>query len=149
MRYFFVSFILLSMILNVKAQNLLLQSQWNTPFNAPPFDKIKVEHFMPAIQEGIRIHNDEINLIATNRQPANFSNTIEAIENAGQMLNRVNTIMNVFTSSNTSPELQAIDKQASPLLSEHYDAIYMNDRLFQRVKTVYEKRQSLKLTTEQ
>jgi len=131
------------------AQNPFLAAQWNTPYGVPPFDKIKNEHFMPAIKEGIKLHASEIERIANDPKPASFVNTIEAIENSGQMLYRVATILSVYSSSNTSPEIQAIDKESSPLLSEHYDGIYMNDKLFARVKAVYDKRKSLKLAPEQ
>lgn len=133
----------------IQAQNPFLTSQWNTPFGVPPFDKIKSEHFMPAIQEGIILHAKEIRSIATNKQPSTFSNTIEALENSGQLLSRVTTILGVYASSNISTEIQEADKKSSPLLSEHYDGIYMDDALFARVKNVYEKRALARLKPEQ
>ncbi len=140
---------LLLMISTAMAQNPFLEKQWSTPLGVPPFNKIKTEHFRPAIEEGIKLQANEITTIISNKQPASFANTIEAIENSGQMLSRANTIMSALTSSNTSPELQEVDKWSSPLLSQHYDGIYMNDKLFQRVKTVYDKRTTLKLNQEQ
>jgi peptidyl-dipeptidase Dcp len=131
------------------SQNPFLQDRWNTPFEAPPFDKINTEHFMPAIEEGVRIQNAEIEKIIANKQAPTFANTIEALEFSGQLLYRVSTILGVFTSSNTSPGIQEVDKKSSPLLSEHSDGIYMNDKLFARVKEVFEKKASLKLKPEQ
>lgn len=131
------------------AQNPFLEKQWNTPFGVPPFDKIKYEHYMPAIEQGMKLHNEEINAIINSKQPATFANTIEALEKSGMILNRVRTVLGNLQSANTSDELQEIDKTSSPLLSEHYDNIYLNDKLFARVKTVYDSRSKLKLNTEQ
>ncbi|MBK7172897.1 MAG: M3 family metallopeptidase [Bacteroidales bacterium] len=131
------------------AQNPFLVKQWSTPHEVPPFNLIKTEHFMPAINEGIKTHTTEIQQIIQNKQAPTFANTIEALENSGQSLYRVITILGVYTSSNTSDGIQEVDKESSPLLSEHYDGIYMNDLLFTRVKAVYEKRASLKLQGEQ
>ncbi|MBK7028879.1 MAG: M3 family metallopeptidase [Bacteroidales bacterium] len=131
------------------AQNPFLVKQWSTPHEVPPFNLIKTEHFMPAINEGIKTHTTEIQQIIQNKQAPTFANTIEALENSGQSLYRVITILGVYTSSNTSDGIQEVDKESSPLLSEHYDGIYMNDLLFTRVKAVYDKRASLKLQGEQ
>lgn len=139
----------IAMFSSLPAQNPLLLEQWNTPFGVPPFDKIKTEHFMPAIEEGIRLHENEIAFISNSKQAPNFANTIETLENSGKILTNVTTLLGVLTSSNTSPGLQEVDKKSSPILSGHYDGIYMNDRLFARVKTVYDKRNTLKLNTEQ
>jgi peptidyl-dipeptidase Dcp len=133
----------------VAQQNPLLEKDWKTPFEAPPFKRIKSEHFIPAIKEGIILHDAEIDAIAGNKQPATFPNTIEALEKSGYILNRANQILSNLTSANTSPELQVIDKDVSPMLSEHYDNIYMMDKLFRRVKMVYDSRSKLKLNQEQ
>jgi peptidyl-dipeptidase Dcp len=131
------------------AQNPFLVKQWSTPHEVPPFDMIKTAHFMPAIKEGIKSHTAEIQQIIQNKQAPTFANTVEALENSGQLLYRTITILGVYTSSNTSDEIQKVDKESSPLLSEHYDGIYMNDLLFARVKAVYDKRASTKLVGEQ
>lgn len=130
-------------------QNPLLEKDWKTPFGVPPFDKIKTEHFIPAIKEGINFHEAEIAAIANSKQPATFTNTIESLEKSGYILNRANQVLSNLTSANTSPELQVIEKDMSPMLSEHYDNIYMMDKLFKRVKTVYDDRTKLKLSQEQ
>ena len=130
-------------------QNPLLEKEWKTPFGAPPFDKIKPEHFLPAIKEGMTLHDAEIAAIYRSNLPATFVNTIEALEKSGIILARASRILSNLTSANTSPELKELDKQTSPMLSEHYDNIYMMDKLFQRVKTVYDSRSKLKLSQEQ
>jgi peptidyl-dipeptidase Dcp len=149
MRNLILSFAFMLFASVTMAQNPFLTDQWNTPFGVPAFDKIKTEHFMPAIQEGIKQHSAEIAAITNNKQPATFANTVEALENSGKLLSRVTTVLGTYSSSNTSPEIQAIDKTSSPLLSEHYDGIFMNEMLFQRVKTVYTKKATLKLNQEQ
>lgn len=135
--------------LNSFAQNPFLEKQWNTPFGVPPFDKIKYEHYLPAIEQGMKLHNEEINSIITSKQPATFANTIEALEKSGYILYRVRTVLDNLQSANTCEELQEIDKTSSPMLSEHYDNIYLNDQLFTRVKTVYDNRAKFKLNGEQ
>ncbi|NVO21417.1 MAG: M3 family metallopeptidase [Bacteroidetes bacterium] len=145
--FFSIAFIMLANF--IMAQNPLLTTQWNTPFGVPPFDKIKAEHFMPAIQEAIRLHNAEISAIKSSKLPPTFANTIEAIEHSGELLDKVNSTFGALTSSNTSPDLQKVDKEASPLLSQHFDGIYMDELLFQKVKSVYDKKSSLKLNQEQ
>ena len=129
-------------------QNPLLEKEWKTPLGVPPFGLIKSAHFLPAIQEGIRLQNAEISAITNNKQPATFANTIEALEASGRILSRANTVLSNLRSANTTPELQAIEAQTSPMLSLHYDNIYMTDKLFKRVKTVYDNRAKLKLGQE-
>lgn len=129
-------------------QNPLLEKEWKTPLGAPPFGLIKSAHFLPAIQEGIRLQNAEIGVITNNKQPATFANTIEALEASGRILSRANTVLSNLRSANTTSELQAIEAQTSPMLSLHYDNIYMTDKLFKRVKTVYDNRAKLKLGQE-
>lgn len=129
-------------------QNPLLEKEWKTPFGVPPFEKIKSEHFLPAVQEGIRLHNIEIEAITNNKLPTSFANTIEALEASGRILSRTNTVLNNLSSANTSPALQAIEAQTSPMLSLHYDNIYMSDKLFKRVESIYNNRTKLKLNQE-
>jgi peptidyl-dipeptidase Dcp len=108
--------------LSVEAQekkqtmNPFFQS-YNTPFNVPAFDKIKNEHFKPAILEGIKKHEAEINLIANNPEAPTFDNTILAMENAGELLSEVNRVFGNYNSANTNDELQAIAKETAPDLS--------------------------------
>ena len=122
---------------------------YNTPFNVPAFDKIKNEHFKPAILEGIKRNEAEINLIANNPEAPTFDNTILAMENAGQLLSEVNRVFGNYNSANTNDELQALAKEIAPNLSSHYDNISLNEKLFARVKTLWNKKESLNLNLEQ
>lgn len=120
-----------------------------TPFEVPPFDKIKNEHFKPAILEGIKRHEAEINTIANNPETPTFDNTILAMENAGELLSNVNTVFSNLNGANTNEELQKIAKEISPNLAAHNDNIYLNEKLFARVKAIWDKRETLKLNLEQ
>jgi len=122
---------------------------YDTPFNVPPFDKIKNEHFKPAILEGISIHQAEINAIANNTQPITFENTILAMENAGELLSNVNTVFSNLNSANTNKEIQNIAKEMAPNLSAHRDNIYLNEKLFAKVKTLWDKKETLGLNLEE
>ena len=122
---------------------------YNTPFNVPPFDKIKTEHFKPAILEGISTHQAEINVIANNMQSATFENTILAMENAGELLSNVNIVFSNLNSANTNKEIQDIAKEMAPNLSAHRDNIYLNEKLFAKVKTLWDKKETLGLNLEQ
>ena len=122
---------------------------YDTPFNVPPFDKIKNEHFKPAILEGISIHQAEINAIANSTQPITFENTILAMENAGELLSNVNTVFSNLNSANTNNEIQNIAKEMAPNLSAHRDNIYLNEKLFAKVKTLWDKKETLSLNLEQ
>ena len=124
-------------------------TEWTTPFGAPPFGLIKIEHFKPAIQEGIKRHQEEIKAIADNPEPPTFANTLEALDRSGLFLDRVEKVMENLLSANTSDELQAVAQELAPALSAHYDEIYLNPRLFARIKAVYEQREALSLTPEQ
>ncbi|ALK94956.1 dipeptidyl carboxypeptidase II [Massilia sp. WF1] len=118
------------------------------PFHYPAFDKIKDEHFRPAFEVGMRVHLLEIEAIANNRSAPSFENTIVAMERSGQLLARVSTTFSNLQGANTNDNLDAIDREMSPKLAAHADAIYMNDKLWKRVKALYDKRDSLKLDAE-
>lgn len=122
---------------------------YNTPYEVPPFDKIKTEHFKPAILEGIKKHEAEITAIANSSEAPSFENTILAMENAGELLSKVNIVFGNLNSANTNDELQKIAKEVSPNLAAHNDNIYLNEKLFKRVKTIWDKKESLKLNLEQ
>jgi peptidyl-dipeptidase Dcp len=123
--------------------------KYDTKFNVPPFEKIKPEHFLPAIKEGIKQHEKEIDAIANSKAEPTFENTIVAMEQSGELLSEVSTVFFNLNSANTNDELQQIAKEISPLLSNHADNIALNKNLFEKVKAVYDKRKKLKLTKEQ
>jgi len=124
-------------------------SDWKTPFGAPPFEKIKEEHFKPAILEGIRRHQAEIEAIIANPEPPNFANTVEALDRSGLFLDRVELVLDNLLSAHTSDKLQAIATELAPIISRHYDEILLNDRLFKRLKSVYDQKDNLNLHPEQ
>lgn len=118
------------------------------PFHYPAFDKIKDEHFLPAFAAGMREQLREIDGIANNPKAPTFDNTIVAMERSGQLLTRVSTTFSNLQSANTNDKLDAIDTEMSPKLAAHSDAIYLNDKLYRRVKTLYDKRAKLGLDKE-
>ena len=126
-----------------------LLSEWKTPFGVPPFDQIRPDHYLPAFRVAIARDNGEVEAIAKNPKAPTFANTIEALEASGELLDRVNGVFGNLTSSQTSDELQAIDREVSPMLAAHRDDILLNAALFQRVKTVWESRAKLKLAADQ
>jgi peptidyl-dipeptidase Dcp len=119
------------------------------PFGAPPFDRIRDEHYQPAIEEGMRRHLAEVEVIANATEPATFDNTIVALERAGALLNRVLRTFGAVTAANTNDALQAIQTEVAPRLAAHRDAIFLNADLFRRVRTVYEQRCDVGLSDEQ
>ncbi|WP_229260487.1 M3 family metallopeptidase [Duganella alba] len=118
------------------------------PFHYPAFDKIKDEHFIPAFNEGMRIQLKEIDAIANSKAAPSFDNTIVAMEKSGALLTRVQTIFGNLQGANTNDKLDAIDSEMSPKLAAHADAIYLNAKLYARVKSLYDKRTALKLDAE-
>lgn len=125
-----------------------LLTAYETPFEVPPFDQIKDEHFRPAFKEALSVHNAEVDSILNNQAEASFENTILALENAGQLLNRVSTVFYNLNSANTNDTIQAIAKDMAPVMSAHSDEISLNSKLFDRVKAVYAKKAELGLDAE-
>ncbi len=118
------------------------------PFQAPPFDKIKDSDYQPAIEEGIRLHDLEVQQIANNPAPATFENTFVALEKSGQMLSRVLQVFGAVSGANTDPVLQKVQEDIAPKLAAHNDALYLNTKMFQRISAVHKQLGSLKLDTE-
>jgi len=133
---------------SVQPENILLQ-EWKTPFKTPPFDEIKNEHFMPAFLEAMESEISEVEAIADNEDKPTFKNTIEALEKSGQLLDRVSRVFSCLNGANTNDELQNISKEVAPLRAKHNDDINLNEKLFARIKQIYEKKESLGLTPEQ
>ncbi len=124
-------------------------TEWDPPFGIPPFSGIKEEHYMPAMREGIIQHQAEIDTIANSTEHPTFENTVLALEYSGKLLDNVTEVFFSLNSAVTTERMQAIAKEAAPLLSEHQDNIILNDKLFQRVKVIHERRLSLALKPEQ
>lgn len=122
---------------------------YTTPYQVPPFHLIKNEHFKPAILEGIKTQEAEINTIVSNKEKPTFDNTVLAMENSGKLLARVSIVYYNLNSANTNEEIQGIAKELAPRLSAHNDNIYLNDALFKRVKSVWDNQKNFKLNKEQ
>ncbi|MCD8030620.1 MAG: M3 family metallopeptidase [Bacteroides sp.] len=132
----------------LQAQNPFFE-KYNTPHQTVPFDKIQNEHFEPAIREGIRRHAAEVDAIVNNPEAPDFANTILALEKSGELLDRVTTVFGNLRSAETNDELQKLAQEMMPLLSEHNNNINLNEKLFERVKTVYQQKDVLELNPEQ
>ncbi|QQL48871.1 M3 family metallopeptidase [Mucilaginibacter ginkgonis] len=115
---------------------------------APAFDKIKDGDYQPAIEEGIKQQQEEINKIANNSAEPTFENTLVKMEKSGQMLTRVNNVFNLVTAANTNPTLQKVQEEVAPKLAANRDAILLNAKLYQRVKALFNKRAQLDLDPE-
>lgn len=133
---------------NHKESNPFL-SEYNTPFNVPPFDKINIEHFEPAMKLGMEQQLAEVDEIVNNPEEPTFENTIAALDYTGKLLNNVLYVYYNYTGVNNSPQLEEISKILAPKLSAHEDNINLNQNLFERVKKVYEKKEDLNLNSEQ
>jgi peptidyl-dipeptidase Dcp len=124
-------------------------STYDTPFGVPPFDKIKDEHYLPAFKKGIEEQKEEIAAIIDNKEAPTFENTIEALENTGGLLDKVQAVFGAMRASNTNDTIQKVAQEVFPLLSKHGDDIMLNADLFKRIKSVWEQKDKLNLTEEQ
>lgn len=129
-------------------QNPFLHT-YHTPHQTTPFNLIQLSDYEPAIREGMRIEDEEIKAITDNPEPPTFSNTVLALERAGQLLDRVTTVLFNLMSAETCDEMEAIAEKMMPELSEHSNNISLNEKLFERIKCVYTQRESLNLTPEE
>lgn len=124
-------------------------SEYNTPFEVPPFDKIEMKHYKPAFIQGMEEEAKEVEAIANNPEPATFENTIVALDQSGKLLRKVSNVFYGLNSANTCDEMQALSRELSPLLSKHSDDISLNPKLFARVKAVHDNMEQLSLDKEQ
>ncbi|TCN70192.1 M3 family metallopeptidase [Acetobacteroides hydrogenigenes] len=133
-----------------KAQENPFFSEFKTPYQVPDFQKIKLEHYLPAYQEAIKQHDAEIAAIVNNKAKPTFENTIVALDNSGEMLGRVGSTFGNVMGTDGDKAMRDLAKQITPLTSKHYDDINFNEGLFKRVEAVYNnKKITSKLTTEQ
>ena len=138
----------LALITSCNMENpLLTESQ--CPYGAPQFDKIRHEHYLPAFKAGIEEAKAEIDAIVANPEAPDFENTIEALEYSGRTLDRVSGIFYNLMEAETDEQMQAIAEEVSPLMTEYSMYVSLNKPLFERVKAVYEKRDSLDLAQDQ
>lgn len=138
----------LTITAGVFAANPLLQP-YKTPYQTVPFDQLKTEHFMAAFDEAMLQNKAEIDAIVNNLKPATFENTIVALDRSGRLLAQVSSPFYNLLGSETNDELQAVAQELSPKMSEHSNSILLNEKLFARVKSVYDQKDKLKLNAEQ
>jgi peptidyl-dipeptidase Dcp len=130
------------------SDNALLQP-WDAPHHLPPFNRIKPEHFAPAFEVALKAHLAEIDAIGHNPQPADFENTVAALDRCGRLFYRIEGLFYNLTASETSPALQAAERELAPRLAAHTNAIYMHAGLFARIDGLHEQRDHLRLNAEQ
>ena len=128
--------------------NPLLQD-WTGPYGLPPFATLLPGHFLPAFDVALPAHLVEIDAIANNPAPVSFANTLQALDESGRLRIRIDLLFHNLTASETSPELQAVEREMAPRQAAHHNAIYMNAALFQRIDALYARRAELPLESEQ
>lgn len=133
----------------IVGDNPFFEDVWETPYGVPPFDRIEFEHYKPAFERGMSLHNEEIVAIVESKLEPTFENTILAYDNAGQMLSRVSAVFELLAAADTNDQMQALSAEIMPMLAAHNDAILMNDKLFEKIKSVYDRRFALGLNAEQ
>ncbi len=132
-----------------KEKGSIFFTEFDTQFGMPPFDQIEFDDFKPAFLKGMEVQAQEIDSIVNNPEEPTFENTIVALDNSGAILTRVSRVFYGLSGAETNDDIQALSEELSPLLSEHSDNINLNEKLFARIKTVYDNKDNLNLTTEQ
>jgi len=145
----FITLIMLNACTSKKNSDNPLLKAYDTPFNTPPFDKIKNEHFKPAFEEAMKMHVSEIEQIVNNSEAPTFANTVEALDYSGFQLAEVSGVFYNLQSANTNDDIQAIATEIAPIISEHFDNIWLNPKLFEKVKAVFDQKAQLSLNPEQ
>jgi endonuclease III len=128
--------------------NPLLQP-WDTPHGLPPFSRFEPAHFQPAFEAAMQAHRDELDAIAQQGEAPSFDNTVAAFDRTGRLLGRVEAVFHNLTASETSPALQAVQREMAGPLAAHANSVYMNAALFARIDALHEARAALGLTPEQ
>ncbi|MBO7307819.1 MAG: M3 family metallopeptidase [Alistipes sp.] len=151
-RIFLLFFAMFSLMMNYSCKSDVVVSsdnpligEWTSDKNIPPFDQIRAEHYEPAFEEAMKMHNDEINAIVRSSEEPTFENVILALDNAGIKLSDVNLLFGMISASDLDEKMQEVQNKMMPRIDEHYNAIMLNDSLFMRVKAVYDQRAELKL----
>src|SRR5262245_39909389 len=135
-------------VLSNPQDNPLLRP-WQTPFETPPFDEIRPEHFLPAFEQAFADHSAEVAAITHDPATPDFDNTITALERSGKLLTKVSAVFYDLVSAHSNPAILEIDKEVSPRLARHWNPIMMNAVLFGRIALLHENRASMGLTPEQ
>ncbi|MGL6110619.1 MAG: M3 family metallopeptidase, partial [Rubrivivax sp.] len=128
--------------------NPLLEA-WDSPYGLPPFDAIRPEHFAPALHAAMQANRDELDAIASQAEPPSFDNTLAAFDRCARALSRVEAVFHNLSASQTSPALQAVQRELAAPLAAHYNAVFMHGGLFRRVHALFEERDRLGLSGEQ
>lgn len=123
--------------------------EWDTPYGVPPFDKIKPEHYLPAFEEGMKQQKENIEAIVNNTEDPTFGNTIIPLEYSDELLNKVSSVFFNLTECCNDEEMEKLADTIMPLVTQHSDDIMLNEKLFKRVKAVYDNRENEKLNPEQ
>lgn len=134
---------------NKKDMNNPFFTEWDTPYGIPPFEQIKAEHYLPAFEEGMKQQMEAIEAITSNAEDPSFENTIVALEYSGELLDKVSGVFFNISGVENDDAMRAIEEEIIPKLSAHGDNISLNAKLWERVKCVYDKRESLNLDPEQ
>ncbi len=130
-------------------QNNPFMKEWDTPYGIPPYDEIKVSHFMPAIKAGIAENEAEIEAIVSNAEAPDFDNVIAAYDRSGELLSKVIGVLFNLVETDGTPELQAVAEEAMPLLSEFSSRVFTNPDLYAKVAQIYDNQDALSLNREQ
>ncbi|NQV51280.1 MAG: M3 family metallopeptidase [Candidatus Marinimicrobia bacterium] len=139
---------MLTISCDMKIENPLLQ-KWDTPFQTPPFDLIKNEHFVPAFHKAMEVTKAEVKVIANNEASPTFKNTIEALEKSSELLDRVSSVFGCLNGANTNAELQSISAEIEPLKAKHFDDIHLDQKLFSKINWLYQEKTNLNLSPEE
>ena len=126
-----------------------LLAPWNTPYGLPPFEATRPEHFRPAFEQALAEQRAEVDAIAASSEPPGFENTVAAFDRSGRLLARLDGYFYNLTSSETSPALQAVERELAPVMAAHNSAIYMHAGIFRRIDQLHARRHELGLTPEQ
>ena len=145
----FILIMLIAMTTASCAEKNPLLREWDTPFGVPPFEEIRNEDYMPALNKAIEVHNKEIDQIINCKEEPDFENTILALDRSGSLLGKVLMVFGNNESIASNDEIQRLSTEMTPITSAHYSNIMLSDKLFERVKAVYDKRESLGLEPDQ
>ena len=133
---------------NRRTENPLLE-KWETPYGVPPFDEIELSHYKPAFETAMAAHVAEIEAITSQSEEPTFENTILAYDRSGLLLEQVSLVFGMLSAADTNPEMQQIEAEMMPLLAAHSDRIMLNEKLFARIRTLYDERRNLGLNEKQ
>lgn len=152
LKIYFILFITLFLTI-LKAQENKMNNPffkaWDTPFNTPPFEEIKIDDFLPAFEEGMKQQKEEIQKIIDNKDIPTFQNTIAELEKSGALLTKVSNVFYNLNSTITNKKMQEINQTIAPKLAKHNDDIKLNEKLFAKVKYVYDQKDKLNLSSEE